>query len=87
LRLSVLWSGVVTSTAFIWSHPPSTRLTAKGVALAEQGRESEARATLVEVYRRDPNWAELLRRPPVIDPALDDPQLIERLAALPTPSD
>ena len=56
----------------------------KGVALAEQGRESEARATLAEVYRRDRNWAELLRRLPVIDPALDDPQLIERLAALPT---
>ena len=58
----------------------------KGVALAEQGRESEARATLAEVYRRDPNWAELLRRLPVVDPALDDPQLVERLAALPTPS-
>jgi len=58
----------------------------KGVALAEQGRESEARATLVEVYRRNPNWAELLRRLPIIDPALDDPQLIERLAAPPTPS-
>lgn len=57
----------------------------KGVALAEQGRESEARATLVEVYRRDPNWAELLRRLPVTDPALDDPQLIRRLAAPPTP--
>ena len=59
----------------------------KGVTLAGQGRESEARATLVEVYRRDPNWVELLRRLPVIDPALDDPQLIERLAALPTQSD
>jgi uncharacterized Ntn-hydrolase superfamily protein len=58
----------------------------KGVTLAEQGRESEARATLVQVYRHDPNWAELLRRLPVIDPALDDPQLIERLAAPPTPS-
>ena len=58
----------------------------KGVTLAEQGREGEARAILVEVYRRDPNWAELLRRLPIIDPALDDPQLIERLAALPTPS-
>jgi uncharacterized Ntn-hydrolase superfamily protein len=58
----------------------------KGVTLAGQGREREARATLVEVYRRDPNWAELLRRLPVMDPALDDAQLIERLAALPTPS-
>lgn len=54
----------------------------KGVTLAEQGRESEARATLVQVYRRDPNWAELLRRLPIVDPALDDPQLIERLATL-----
>ena len=58
----------------------------KGVALAQQGRESEARATLAEVYRRDPNWAELLRRLPVIDPALDNPQLIERLAAPPAQS-
>ena len=58
----------------------------KGVTLAEQGRESEARATLLEVYRRDPHWAELLRRLPVVNPALDDPQLIERLAALPASS-
>jgi len=58
----------------------------KGVTLAGQGREREARATLVEVYRRDPSWAELLRRLPVIDPALDDTQLIERLATLPTRS-
>ena len=58
----------------------------KGVTLAEQGRESEARTTLVDVYRRDPNWAELLRRLPIVDPALDDPKLVERLAALPTQS-
>jgi uncharacterized Ntn-hydrolase superfamily protein len=58
----------------------------KGVTLAEQGREGEARAILIEVYRRHPNWAELLRRLPIIDPALDDPQLVERLAALPTRS-
>jgi uncharacterized Ntn-hydrolase superfamily protein len=56
----------------------------KAITLAEQGREGEARAILVEVYRRDPNWAELVRRLPVIDPALDDPRLIERLAALPS---
>lgn len=55
----------------------------KGVTLAEQGRESEARAILIEVYRRDPSWAELLRRLPVIEPALADPQLIERLTAPP----
>jgi hypothetical protein len=58
----------------------------KGVALAQQARECEARAALAEVYRHDPNWTELLGRLPVIDPALADPQLIERLAALPTPS-
>jgi uncharacterized Ntn-hydrolase superfamily protein len=55
----------------------------KGVTLAEQGRESEARAILVEVYRHDPNWAELLRRLPVIEPALADAELIARLTALP----
>ena len=53
----------------------------KGVALAEQGRESEARAILIEVYRRDPNWAELLRRLGAVDLALVDAQLIVRLTA------
>jgi uncharacterized Ntn-hydrolase superfamily protein len=53
----------------------------KGVTLAEQGRESEARAILIDVYRRDPNWAELLRRLAAVDLALVDAQLIVRLTA------
>jgi uncharacterized Ntn-hydrolase superfamily protein len=55
----------------------------RAVALAEQGREQGARALLVEVYRSDPNWAELLRRLPVALPTLDEPGLIERLTAPP----
>ena len=53
----------------------------KGVTLAEQGREAEARAVLVEVYRADPRWAELLRRLPAAGLAPQDPGLIARLSA------
>lgn len=55
----------------------------KAVMLAEQGHESEARAILVEVYHSDPNWAELLRRLPVIEPALANAELVARLTVLP----
>jgi len=60
----------------------------KGVTFAEQGCESEARATLVEVYSHDPDWAELLRRLPAVDAALAeavraDAGLMARLTALP----
>jgi len=55
----------------------------KGVTLAEQGREREARAILVEVYRSDPDWAELLRRLPAVGAALVDAELIARLTAPP----
>jgi uncharacterized Ntn-hydrolase superfamily protein len=53
----------------------------KAVTLAEQGREDEARAILVGVYRGDPNWAELLRRLPGVGLGPSDPGLIARLAA------
>lgn len=56
----------------------------RGITFAEQGRESEARAVLVEVYRRDQNWAELLRRLPMIEPALAGAEVIARLSALPS---
>jgi uncharacterized Ntn-hydrolase superfamily protein len=55
----------------------------KGVTLAEQGHEADARAVLVEVYRADPRWAELLRRLPDVGLAPKDADLITRLAASP----
>ncbi|MCX6364010.1 MAG: DUF1028 domain-containing protein [Actinobacteria bacterium] len=71
------------SAAEYWA-PDSVELQFwKGVTLAEQGRESEARAILIDVYRRDPNWAELLRRLAAVDLALVDAQLIVRLTAPP----
>jgi uncharacterized Ntn-hydrolase superfamily protein len=71
------------SAAECWA-PDSVELQFwKGVSLAQQGHESEARAILGEVYRRGPHWAELLRRLPVVDAALADAQLIARLSAPP----
>jgi uncharacterized Ntn-hydrolase superfamily protein len=51
----------------------------KAVALAEVGREGEARTLLEQIYRQNPHWAELLRRLPAVGLAPDDPELIERL--------
>ena len=55
----------------------------KAVTLATKGREDEARAILVEVYRDAADWAELLRRLPGAGLAPDDPGLIARLTAPP----
>jgi uncharacterized Ntn-hydrolase superfamily protein len=71
------------SAAEYWAPDNAELQFWKGVTLAEQGRESEARAILVEVYRRDPNWTELLRRLAAVDPALADAQLVARLTAPP----
>ncbi|MCJ7832594.1 MAG: DUF1028 domain-containing protein [Actinobacteria bacterium] len=51
----------------------------KALALAEAGREDEARALLEQIYPDNPHWAELLRRLPSVGLAPDDPELIERL--------
>jgi len=51
----------------------------KAIALAEAGREDEARDLLEATYLRNPNWAELLRRLPAVGLAPADPELIERL--------
>jgi len=51
----------------------------KAIALAEAGREDEARTLLEAAYRRNPDWAELLRRLPAVGLAPADPELIERL--------
>jgi len=55
----------------------------KAVTLATKGREDEARAILVGVYRDGADWAELLRRLPGVGLAPDDPELIARLTAPP----
>ena len=51
----------------------------KAIALAEVGRENEARALLEQIYPANAHWAELLRRLPAVGLAPDDPELIERL--------
>jgi uncharacterized Ntn-hydrolase superfamily protein len=55
----------------------------KAVALADQGREVEARAALAPVYAVNPNWAELFRRLPAAGLTVADPAMIERLTTLP----
>ena len=72
------------------SRPPSTGLPTTWSS--SSGRESRSLSKgerakrvqiLIEVYRRDPNWAELLRRLAAVDLALVDAQLIVRLTAPP----
>lgn len=55
----------------------------KAQALALAGREDEARQILARLYRRNPDWAELLRRLPAAGLFDVEPDLLERLAAPP----
>jgi uncharacterized Ntn-hydrolase superfamily protein len=67
-------------TAAHASHPENAELAFwRGVALAGQGREDEARALLHAAYGQNDGWRELLRRLPAAGLFPDDPLLLDRL--------
>jgi uncharacterized Ntn-hydrolase superfamily protein len=54
----------------------------QAVTLADLGRLDEALPIFADVFRTDPNWAELLRRLPVAGLIKDDPVILNRILAL-----
>jgi uncharacterized Ntn-hydrolase superfamily protein len=67
-------------TAAHESQPENAELAFwRGVALATQGREEEARPLLQAAYRDHDGWRELLRRLPAAGLFPDDPALVARL--------
>jgi uncharacterized Ntn-hydrolase superfamily protein len=54
----------------------------QAVTLADLGRLEEALPIFTDIFRTDPNWAELLRRLPAAGLLKDDPQLLNRILGL-----